>query len=69
MAKEIPDNQEYTIYIERDPFADPEQYPDGAAWRSGIKDSEGVEIDGQGDIATYDEARDLAMSTLDRLIA
>ena len=58
----------YTIYIERDQFPDPERYPDGIAWRSGIIDADtGEEIDGEGDIATYEEARDLAINTLTRL--
>lgn len=61
----------YIIYIERDDFADPQRYPDGIAWRSGILDADKGEepIDGSGDIATYAEARDLALSTLARLTA
>lgn len=58
---------QYTIYIERDQFADLQRYPDGIAWRSGIRDENGEEIDGEGDIATYEEARDLAINTLTRL--
>lgn len=57
----------YIIYIERDPFADPEKYPDGVAYMSGIVD-EDEDIDGNGDIATYEEARELALSTLARLM-
>lgn len=58
----------YTIYIERDQFADPQKYPDGVAWRSGIIDADtGEEIDGEGDIATFEEARQLALDTLARL--
>lgn len=60
-------DMKYTIYIERDIFADPQRYPDGQAWRSGIIDENGEEIDGEGDIATYEEARELALSTLARL--
>ncbi len=55
----------YTIYIELDPFADPQRYPDGIAWRSGVLDHEGTEIDGQGDLPDFATAKDLAMSTLD----
>ncbi len=54
----------YSIYIERDAFADPQKYPDGVAWRSEIHDENDDEIDGEGDIATYAEARDLVLSTL-----
>lgn len=57
----------YTIYIERDQFPDPERYPDGIAWRSGILDENGEEIDGEGDLETFEEAKRLALSTLDRL--
>lgn len=57
----------YTIYIERDQFADPERYPDGVAYRSGILDESGEEIDGEGDIATFEEARALCLDTLARL--
>lgn len=62
------DDRRYTIYIERDAFADTEQYPDGIAWRSGILDEKDEEIDGEGDIATYEEAEGLAVSTLLRLL-
>lgn len=57
----------YTIYIEKDPFRDP-QKPEGTSWRSGILDENGEEIDGEGDIDTYEEARELALNTLARLI-
>lgn len=62
------DNKRYTVYIERDAFADREKYPDGVAWCSGIMDDEGELIDGQGDIASYNEARELLLATLERLI-
>lgn len=63
------DQTRYTIYVELDAFPDPEKYPDGIAYRSGVIDQEtGEEIDGQGDIATYEEARQLALSTLEFLI-
>ena len=55
----------YTVYIERDQFPDPERYPDGIAYRSGIIDTDtGEEIDGEGDIETYARARSLALDTL-----
>lgn len=61
---------QYTIYIEEDLFADPQRYPDGkVAYRSGVRDANGTEVDGEGDIATFEEARDLALTTLTRLIA
>lgn len=56
----------YTIYIERDQFTDPKRYPNGIAWRSGIIDDKGEEIDGEGDIATYEEARQLALDIFAR---
>lgn len=58
----------YTIYIEQDPFADPQKYPDGIAWRSGIIDASGEEIDGEGDLPDYDTAKELMLSTLTRLL-
>jgi len=58
----------YTIYIERDQFPDPERYPDGIAWRSGIEDEKGEMIDGEGDLPDYDTARSLVLSTLERLV-
>lgn len=57
-----------TIYIQLEEFADPERYPDGIAWRSGILDDHQNEIDGEGDIATYEEAKTLALNTLERLL-
>ena len=59
---------QYGIFIELDQFADPKRYPNGIAWRSGVLDDEGSEIDGEGDIATYEEARRLALDTLTRLL-
>lgn len=61
------DRQQYTLYIERDQAADPQRYPDGIAWRSGILDEKGEEIDGEGDLS-YEQARTLALSTLARLL-
>lgn len=58
----------YIVYVERDQFADPQRFPDGVAWRSGILDENGEEIDGQGDIETREEAVLLAVSTLSRLL-
>lgn len=58
----------YTPYVERDEFADPQRYPDGIAWRSGVVDERGHEIDGEGDIATYEEAKRLALDTVARLL-
>lgn len=57
---------QYTIYIENDVFADPQLYPDGIAYRSGIMDENGVEIDSEGDLPDYAQARELALSTLSR---
>lgn len=63
------ENKRYTIYIELDQFPDPRRYPNGIAYRSGIIDTDtGKELDSQGDIATYDEARDLLLSAISRLI-
>lgn len=62
------ENIKYTIYIERDQFPDPEKYPDGIAWRSGVINELGEEIDGGGDLPTYEEARELVMATLGRLL-
>lgn len=59
---------QYIVYVEPDPWADPERYPDGIAWRSGILDENGNEIDGEGDLPDYATAKDLAMSTLSRLL-
>lgn len=58
----------YTIFIEPEQFPDPEKFPDGIAWSSGILDENGELIDGGGDIATYEEAKTLALSTLERLL-
>lgn len=58
----------YTIYIEREAFPDPKRYSDGIAWHSGILDEDNNEIDGEGDIATFEEARRLAFSTITRLL-
>lgn len=62
------ENKKYTIYVERDSFPDPQKYPDGVAWRSGILDEKGEELDGGGDFATYEEARDIALGTLGRFL-
>lgn len=58
----------YTIYIEQDQFPDPQKYHKGIAWRSGILDEKGEEIDGEGDIASFEEAKGLALSTLSILL-
>jgi len=59
---------QYTIYIERDQMPDPKKYPDGIAWRSGIIDATtGEEIDSEGDIETFDRAKELLLSTIERL--
>ena len=58
----------YTIYIEEDQSPDPQRYPSGIAWRSGILNEEGEEIDGEGDIATYEDARELLLNTITMLI-
>lgn len=62
------ESQRYTIFIELDPFADLARYPDGVAYTSGVIDSNGEMVDGQGDIATYEEARELALLTLANLL-
>lgn len=54
----------YTIYIEREQFPDPERYPDGIAWSSGILDENGELVDGEGDIETFARARQLALDAL-----
>lgn len=60
---------QYIIYVERDQFPDPERYPDGTAYRSGILDADtGEEIDGEGDLPDFETAKSLAMSTLDRML-
>jgi len=64
----MPQDKTYTVYIQRDPFADPQKYPNGEAWSSGILDINGVQLDGHGDIATYEEARELLLNTLERLV-
>lgn len=60
--------QKYTIFAERDMFADPQKYPSGVAWRSGVLDESGVEIDGEGDLPDYATAKELAINTLSRLM-
>lgn len=62
------DSRRYTLYIERDQFADPQRYPDGVAWRSGILDEKGEEVDGEGDLPDYQTAKTLALDTLARLL-
>ena len=59
---------QYTLYIERDPQPDLKLYPDGIAYVSGVLDENGQLIDGEGNIASYEDARELALSTLERLI-
>lgn len=58
----------YIIYIEPDPSPDPQRYPDGKAWRSGVlldHEEHGTEeIDSEGDLPDYETARDLALNTL-----
>lgn len=54
----------YTIYIEKDQFADLTRYSDGIAWRSGVIDEKGEEVDGEGDLPDFATARGLALSTL-----
>lgn len=58
----------YTILIERDEWADPKRYPSGLAWRSAVLDENGEEMDGEGDIATYEEACMLVLAALHNLI-
>lgn len=62
----MPTNKRYTIFIEQDDFADPQKHPSGIAWRSGVLDiTDGEEvIDQEGDIATYEEAKELALNLL-----
>jgi hypothetical protein len=62
------ESQRYTIYVERDQWPDVQRYPEGIAWRSGILDEDGQEIDGEGDLPDYATARELALSTLSRLL-
>ena len=58
----------YTLYIERDAFPDPQRYPDGIAYRSGILDEAGDEIDGEGDLPDYETVKSLALGALANLI-
>lgn len=62
------ERRQYTIYIERDPFADPQKYPDGVAWRSGILDEDNELVDDEGDLPDYETAKDLVMSALAQLL-
>ncbi len=60
----------YLVEIYRDHFTDPESDNARAgrtSWVSQISEN-GVVIDGHGDIATFQEAKELAMNTLDRLL-
>lgn len=59
---------QYTLYIEQDQFPDPKRYPDGVAYRSGVLDEKGEEIDGEGDLPDYETARTLALNALANLI-
>lgn len=62
------ESRRFTVYVERDQFPDPERYPTGIAWRSGILNELGEEIDGEGDLPDYNTAAGLALGTLSRLL-
>lgn len=58
----------YTVYVEHDCAPDPKRYPNGVAWRSGVLDVDGDEVDGEGDLPDRETARGLALDTLARLL-
>lgn len=56
----------YTVYLEEDQMPDPQKFPNGGAWCSGIEEG-GVEIDGEGSL-TREEAKRKLLSTLNQLL-
>ncbi len=57
----------YTVYLEEDQMPDPQKFPNGGAWRSGIIGEDNEEIDGEGDL-TREEAKEKLLSALSNLL-